>query len=98
MDIRNMSGLVDREIVLVFIQILAPGLPTFKQGYASNWVYLSFLPLLKRSKKVFSEPITLNFNRLIDAHLCWQNYLSNMDGDQKRERISCSTSFESEIL
>ena len=51
MDKPNMSGLIDREVYTdsyqIYMKIIAPGLPNFKQGYASNWVYLSFLPLLK---------------------------------------------------
>ena len=60
----------------------------FIEMVENKWILA--LSLLPRS-------ITLNFNRDKDAYLCWENHLSNMDGDQKRERISCSTSFEPEI-
>ena len=58
MNERNMSGLIDKEIYygrstkVLNMNVLAPGLPNFKQGYASNWVYLSFLPLLERYSKL----------------------------------------------
>ena len=60
MNERNMSGLIDKEICygrstkvkVLNMNVLAPGLPNFKQGYASNWVYLSFLPLLERYSKL----------------------------------------------
>ena len=60
MNERNMSGLIDKEIYygrstkveVLNMNVLAPGLPNFKQGYASNLVYLSFLPLLERYSKL----------------------------------------------
>ena len=58
MNERNMSGLIGKEICyapspkVLTMNVLAPGLPNFKQGYASNWVYLSFLPLLERYSKL----------------------------------------------